>query len=351
MLIPFHISIDPMHKLLLVNFTNDPDSIYTGFEPQAFLDDSNEEKYLVIGWRKDGKVDVYHDESLNPDPDKYDIAGKGLSHMIKMVFDDAIFELREQGVYARFNFQDIQQRKISIVIEEKKHSDRKPFGLLAPMGSAAEKPSSLPMIMLHDFYFVRKKHTNFEITIEGKKHCPDSLPLPMDFKSMYFTRYSTLPLIATLNPAYKGHLNITDTEYPPCEYTYEFAEQNGQKSLRALVRKNSIHPVKLSFSNPFPDIMALPDESYYSSFFEITAHPSVGKIAGHCKLQKRNNNIQIEMIPDKGWIPVADKLSLKFLYKVASVFKKWPATYCWKAEINLNLPEVFMKSEWIRFDS
>jgi hypothetical protein len=37
---PFSIEIDPMERLLLVNFEKDPDSIYVGFEPQVFNDES-----------------------------------------------------------------------------------------------------------------------------------------------------------------------------------------------------------------------------------------------------------------------------------------------------------------------
>ena len=58
---PFHIAIDPMERLLLVNFEKDPDSLYIGFEPQVFDDHINGKGHLVIGWRIDGKVDVYHE--------------------------------------------------------------------------------------------------------------------------------------------------------------------------------------------------------------------------------------------------------------------------------------------------
>jgi hypothetical protein len=35
---PFVIDIEPMEKLLLVNFEKDPDAFYIGFEPQVFAD-------------------------------------------------------------------------------------------------------------------------------------------------------------------------------------------------------------------------------------------------------------------------------------------------------------------------
>ena len=83
MIIPFHIDIDPMKRLLLVNFEKDPDTTYVGFEPQVFDDPVNGRGHLVIGWRQDSRVDVYHQAGLHPDPAKYDIAGKGLANMVE----------------------------------------------------------------------------------------------------------------------------------------------------------------------------------------------------------------------------------------------------------------------------
>jgi hypothetical protein len=31
----------------------------------------------------DGRLDVYHQPGMHPDPGKYDIAGKGLAHMVE----------------------------------------------------------------------------------------------------------------------------------------------------------------------------------------------------------------------------------------------------------------------------
>jgi hypothetical protein len=76
MINPFRIDIDPMKRLLLVNFEKDPDTTYVGFEPQVFDDAVNGRGHLIIGWRQDGRVDVFPEASLRLAPDKYDIAGK-----------------------------------------------------------------------------------------------------------------------------------------------------------------------------------------------------------------------------------------------------------------------------------
>lgn len=47
---PFSIDIEPMSRLLLVNFEKDPDTVYVGFEPQVFDDADHGKGHLVIGW-------------------------------------------------------------------------------------------------------------------------------------------------------------------------------------------------------------------------------------------------------------------------------------------------------------
>ncbi|TVQ06464.1 MAG: hypothetical protein EA359_01070, partial [Balneolaceae bacterium] len=185
---PFSIQIDPMERLLLVNFEKDPDSIYVGFEPQVFNDEINGVGHLVIGWRTDKKIDVYHEKSLNPDSSKYDIAGAGLNKMIAVDMEQAFYQVNDFGVQAHYKFADISGREVEIVISEKNSRKRKPFGLLAPMGDAATNPSSLPLVMLQDFYFVRKNHTDIKVKINNKSHKPDELPIRMDREKMTFAR-------------------------------------------------------------------------------------------------------------------------------------------------------------------
>ncbi len=108
------------------------------------------------------------------------------------------------GKHGNNEFKDFQNRIVEIRIHEYNRRKRKPFGLLAPMGDAAKNPPAMPSVLLYEFYFVRKRNTEFHVSIDEKTHQPDGLPVPMDWTSMYFTRYSPQPFIATLNPAFDG---------------------------------------------------------------------------------------------------------------------------------------------------
>ncbi len=351
--IPFNIVIDPMERLLLVNYENDPDTLYTGFEPQVFNDSINGQGHLVIGWRKDGRVDVYHEAGLRLDPEKYDIAGKGLANMIERKMPHAFFEINDHGVQAHYQFLDIHDRLVQIRIAEKHPRKRKPFGLLAPMGAAAENPSAMPLVLLHDFYFVRQKHSDIEVSINGKTHQVDKLPIPMDFRKMTFIRYSPEPLIATFNPAFNGTLPSMELPKETTRLQYKHQDiliewKQDKAFIKQIKFNNDTYPVELHFDKPFPVFEFQEKDFNLKGRFSIRAHPSTGRICGQYNVDRVGEQIKIVMIPDKGWKPRPNKLSLRFLYTVARVFKHWPKTYEWTAHIEEEDGNFKMSSAWKR---
>ncbi len=351
---PFSIDIDPMEKLLLVNFEKDPDSVYVGFEPQVFNDDVNGVGHLIIGWRTDKKVDVYHQKSLNLDPSKYRIAGSGLNEMIPIDMDKAFYEVGDFGVKAHYKFKDVSGRAVEIAVTESNSKTRKPFGLLAPMGDAATNPTSLPLILLHDFYFVRKKHTEINVSIDNRSHKVDDLPMRMDWQKMTFARYSPKPLIATLNPAYSGvlegfNVEIGQESFEKGDYTYEIEWINQQAHIKSMSIKNNIHLLTLNFSPSLPCLNTIPENAQMKGAFRISGHESVGSISGDYAIGSGKESVDIRMVPTKGWAPKTTKFSTWFLFSVAKVFKKWPTTYQWDAELQKSPDGSWhMQSKWIR---
>jgi hypothetical protein len=350
---PFQIDIDPMERLLLINFEKDPDSLYVGFEPQAFDDDINGTGILVIGWRNDGKIDVYHQPGLHPDPEKFDIAGKGLANMLEREMDGALFEITERGAQAQITFPDLDGRMIELHLEERSTRTRKPFGLLAPMGQAAENPSAMPLVLLHDFYFVLRSDTDLSVKIEDRYHEPDSFPLPLDFSRVQFARYSPDPLIAMLNPAYDGELHPMDEPANNTvilgETRYELTMNGPVYEIQSFSRTYKHRELIVSFSPAFPNVGALRAGAETSGTFEIAGDSTTGFIRGEYSVQNRDGQIKIELIPSGGWIPNEPKLTLRFLYRMVPMFKEWPTTYRWTANLQRTGDDEFMMiSSWER---
>ena len=350
---PFQIDIDPIERLLLINFEKDPDSLYVGFEPQAFDDDINGTGILVIGWRNDEKIDIYHQPGLYPDPEKFDIAGKGLANMLERKMEGALFEITETGAQAQITFPDLDGRMIELHLEERSTRTRKPFGLLAPMGQAAENPSAMPLVLLHDFYFVLRSDTDLSVKIGDRYHKPDSFPLPLDFSRIQFARYSPDPLIAMLNPAFDGLLHPLDE---PVNNTvilggtrYELTMNGPVYEIQSFSRTYKHRELIVSFSPAFPNVGALRAGAETSGTFEIAGDSTTGFIRGEYSVQNRDGQINIELIPSGGWIPNEAKLTLRFLYRMVPMFKEWPTTYRWSANLQRTGDDEFMMiSSWER---
>lgn len=350
-LCPFFIDLEPMERLLLINFEKDPDTLYVGFEPQIFDDALNGSGHLVVGWRRDGRVDIYHEPTVTPQAGKYDIAGKGLAEMRKTHFEETRYTLMASGVSAHYVFTDISGRRVEIHIEESNPKKRKPFDLLAPMGAAAEKPSALPLIWLFDFYFVRERNTDFRVVIDGKSHQPDRMPVWLDGSRVLFTRYSPKPLITRFNPNYDGRLPKLNSSGESMvlfqQHRVYLSYSAGGARIEKISRENPIAPIELSFEPPFPNLHQF-SAPVTSGKFKLSTRPSAGYLAGNYQVSGYGNRIRINLTPSEGWKPKPDRLVLWLLYNAGRVFKSWPKTYVWEAEISREGDDYYMKSRWSR---
>jgi hypothetical protein len=351
--IPFNLEISPMERLLLINIEHDPDEVYVGFEPQVFDDPTTGTGFMVIAWRKDGKVDIYHQPGLILERENYDIVGKGLDNLVEQPFDNARFEITDQGVDLNFSFEDKQGRRVSTRIHESGNKPRKPFALLAPFPSDTENPPSLPLVLLYDFYFVRKSGTDLEIKTAGRNHRPDSLPVPMDGSWMYFIRYALDPYILNWNSAYDGLLDLLQPpgtgEFSYQGAVYELVQNANHFEISSMRPENGSRDVQFTFEPPFPHLTRLGDGVEVHGAFTIWMGETMGSIDGHYQVYRHGNQVEIEVHPSGGWHPRVHKWSVWFMFRVVPVFKNWSKTYRWTAKVDLSQPDApKMRSSWNR---
>ena len=345
---PFHLQTDPMQGLLLINFDQDPDSIYVGFEPQFFDDAVHGRGLLVIGWRVDGKVDVFHEAGLQLDPRTYGITGTGLHMMAERTFPEALFELRPGGVQADISFRDLKDRPVRLVVRESDPRPRTPFGLLAPMGSAASDPPALPLVYVDGFYFVRRAGTEYLIEIDGRSHRNDFIPLILDGTAVHFLRYSADPFIVTWNPDAEAKVRILEpgpvmpggAAVADADGVRYHVEANGVfREIRRMSRREGDHEVIVEFTPALPQLLALADGVEVSGEFRITAQPSVGTVRGSWQVVRQGGELHLEIAPDGGWTPGPAPPMARALFRVVPMFRHWPATYLWRGTIQLPAPD------------
>jgi hypothetical protein len=362
---PFHLEIQPMRALLLVNFENDPDRIYRGLEPQAFDDDVHGRGLIVIGWRVDGHVDVFHDPAVRLDPATYGIAGKGLHAMVPRDFTGARFELRATGAQADFDFPDLEGRRIRLLVRETDTRPRTPFGLLAPMGSDAADPPALPLVYVKDFYFVRHSGSELRIEIDGRPHQSDTIPLILDGTRMRFVRYSTRPFIVMWNPAAKAralvlslgaqaHQNGSIAEAGGVRY--ELAVSGAFHEIRRMSRREGNQEITVEFSPPIPHLLALRPDADATGAFRVSTEPPAGTVTGTWRVTREGRLLRLAATPSGGWTPGEAPPMARVLFRAVSMFRTWPATYLWTATLEIPEPgqevEHFLplQSSWARVE-
>ncbi|MFW6030649.1 MAG: hypothetical protein ACOCRO_10440 [Halanaerobiales bacterium] len=332
---PFNIQIDSMKKLILINFEDDRDKYYKEFEIQQAHTD-NKSPLLLIAYRNDGYVDIYH-QPLYPLDSQSGVFANLEVYERPML--NAKFEVTYEKLEVYIFLKDKYDRDIELKVTESNRQKKKPFSLLAPIGSGSEKPLSLPIFILYEMAFTRKAYTDISIVVDGIYHHPNCMPLPVDCARNYLTRYSADTFIVDWNQKYKGPLS----PYKPDDskiienkgVLYHLENNNGHFEIKKISAGNEEHQVNIKFSPSIPDLICLRDNIQLEGRFTISSDESFGSISGDYTI-KRNNKIHISMCPTKGWKPHEKKLSMKLFYILAPLFKKWPSTYTWEAEIELS---------------
>ena len=349
---PFRFHIDPMVRLLLIDLTGDLDRVYRGFEPQVFDDTVHGRGVIVLGWRRDGRVDVFHQPDVRVDPATYSIVGDGLHRVVARPLAGARYTIGPAGVDADLGFDDLEGRRIELRIVERSDRPAGRFGLLAPMGDVASQPHAMPLVLLRNFGFVRRAGSEVHIAIDGRRHAIGHLPLPIDGQRRYMLRYAEGPLVVTVNPAHGGPL----TPVSAGEVTVDDAGDRltlaagaGHRGIARIERRGGDQFVRWAFDPPFPNSSDLRPGAELSGRFTIDSDPRVGRVTGDYRVQREGDAVQVRLVPSGGWHPNERRWSVRFIYLVAPVFRRWPKTYVWDAEIDLAAsPEPTMRSAWTR---
>lgn len=354
---PFSLNIQPMKRLLLINLEKDPDEVYIGFEPQIFDDPIHGRGLLVIAYRRDKKVDVYHQPGLKPNPEDYQVTGKGLHRLVERSLDGAYFEAHPNGVHAAFSFDDALGRPVQVELREDMSRPRRTFPLLAPLGSSTENPQALPLYFLYDFGFVRRAGTYVSVEIAGRRHRLDGMPLPVAGEWVYFTRYTTDPLILNFIPNWEGELQpVAD---PPGEVMldgvyYSLVDRDGHPEIQHLHVQHTngedrSHSIVCQFDPPFPNLPGLRDGAHQDGSFIIHGEEALGTVNGVYSLRRSGEKTHIRLHPSDGWQPNESRWSVRYIFNLVKIFRTWPSTYEWTAEIKpTSAGGLYQKSAWRR---
>ncbi len=335
---PFNLIFEPMDRLLLINFEEDP--LYYGIELQV-LHKADEFYPLVIMYRKDDLIDLYYtNETVILDRKKMitDLLNNTSFNHLESI--DYKFDIDEMGLNAYLFLKDKLENKVEFRIKENTLG-RELTAILAPISAVSKNPQYFPIVYLNKFSMVIKKATDIFVKIDEDLKKPAELPVKIDNQNFYLARYSLDPINCNWNRSYTGNLNpillhTDNNDIIKENLTYEILNNNGYFEIKKVIGVDERkHSISFEFSPAIPNLLSLKSGMEMKGKFSLIIGKKKGIFAGVYHINRKKEKITFIIQPTKGWQPFPGKL--------------WLKTYKWVANIEvLEDFEFKIHSHWTR---
>lgn len=323
------LSLQTRRCLALLDIADDP--TYAALEIQAFDDPTHGQGILVLLARRDGTVDIHRQASLRVEPEPFAI-GRGVGTWREAQIDPATIEVGPDGLHADVAFRDGDGRLISVQIDDRDGGVRQRSTLLAPVSSNVEHPTQLLVVLLRAFDLCRTSGSAPRLVIDGTARTITPFPGPAWLTRRRFIRYSAAPLIASALPDLDGP--VAPGSLGPIEAVTAVAPDGAEAALR--------------FAPPIPDLTTLPDDVERAGRWTIDIAHVRPVFGGRWRVARTGSRVRLELVVTDPWRPAGLPLSLRLVTTVARVFRAWPTTYRWAAEVDLRESPPYATSRWSR---
>jgi len=327
---PFSLELDLLDRMMNFEIADDPN--YSGLEIQAFDDSSHGKGMLVFfNRRTDDKTDVYYEAGLKLDQANYAI-GSGLGAWVETEFRRNRLEVSDRGVNADILFTDAANRAIEVRAGDYTPRGRRSAAFLAPMGAAITSPTSLPLIWMSKFDLLRRSGPTPVVLIDGRAASLGHLPAePLTRRRL--VKVTTDLCAVAVNSARSG-VRLDDL----VGLAESVVEAGGT---RAVVGRAASHEARFEFDPCFPDLGDEPriEDGTWTVFIDRSS------IVGGTWQISRADKTKVRLDVTQGWKPSGLPALMRIVTRVAPVFRTWPTTYRWEAEIS---DDKVMTSAWER---
>lgn len=321
-LYPFSLRVDEFACML--NFEFADHEVYDGAELQWFDDAEHGTGMLAFLSRRDGRiVDYYVERGLRPNRDSYEIAG-GTGSWSEIDFDVATLVVADDGVAVDVRFTDLDGRSIEICVSDRDGKQRRSGGLLAPVGAGVEHPASLLLVWMPRFDLVRAT-TQPVIRIDGIDAPTGRLP-GRRLHRRHLIKYAAPVVTVEFNRCAAGEVPVALTAAQR-----EFGSPDG---LGEIAVKHAGHRAVLRLDPNFPDVRALADGVRSTGRWHL-AVDRARLTGGRWSAERTGVRIEVALDVDERWKPGRLPWLMRIVTTVVPVFRRWPTTYRWRAEVLL----------------
>jgi hypothetical protein len=335
---PFDLTVESVARLLNGELVDHP--VYTGFELQWFDDSAHGTGMLAFLQRRDDRrVDYYVEPGLELDRAGYEIGG-GTGRWVPTTFEVAHLAVDVDGVDAEVRFLDVDGRPIEIRVDDRAAGRRRPADLLAPVGSSIEHPASLLLVFMHGFDLLRRGGPDPVVRIDGQQVVIGALPVAF-LHRRHLIKAAAPMSVATVCRATTGALAAVDPAAP------RGVRLDANRAIREVTVGDDEVTASLQFVPAFPELTRLVEDVAATGAWRVTID-QVTITGGTWHAVRRGERIDLSLEVTRGWRPAPGlPLLMRIVTRVMPVFRRWPTTYRWRAEISLDDPPR-IASRWER---
>jgi hypothetical protein len=334
-LFPFSLRVDELACMLNFELADHP--VYDGGELQWFDDEDHGTGMLAfLSRREDRRVDYYLQSGLDVDPEGYAIGG-GTRSWNEIEFNVARLIVADDGVEADVRFTDVDGRPIEVLVDDRDATPRRPAGLLAPVGSGIERPTSLLLVWMPRFDLVRTSGTPPIIRIDGAEVSTGRLPGRLVHRR-HLVKYAAPVVTVDLNRAHDGALPVPRVS----------RERRGRASggVVETYAERAGHRAQLRFDPAVGDLAGMRPGASASGRWHVEVD-RVRLTGGAWTIARDGDVITVGLDVDERWTPGRLPWLMRVVTTMVPVFRRWPTSYRWRGELHLGATPT-MSSRWER---
>lgn len=328
LLCPFDLRVEPIARFLNAELVGHP--VYDGLELQWFDDPRHGTGMLAFLSRRDGRrIDYYVTPDLRLDRSGYQIGG-GTGAWVTTHFDVARLEVTDRGVHAEVRFTDVDGRSIEVAVDDRDAGPRRSTDLLAPVGSGVDDPTHLLLVWLHGFELLRRGGRAPRIRIDGQDVPTGALP------GAALHRRHLIKAAAPLSTVIFCHNRTGTVETVDPDAPGAVVLDGDGTGIAGLQANQGGSEASVVLDPPIPRLGRLPDAVRVNGSWHITIDgaPITG---GRWRAVRRGRRVALDLDVTDRWVPPRGQpLLIRVVTRVVPLFRRWPTTYRWHAEIELH---------------
>ena len=346
LLVPISLELSPIRNLLIIDVADDP--IYRTLEPQV-LEEPEGETVVLLAYRHDDHVELYAPPGSAVDASGYDGLGEGLLGIDHAPFEQARFEVTDEGLQLDLALTGTNGRRFDLHIHEHLPRGRDRVPMLAPVGGSFDTPSFFPFLWLPGLSFVPVRGTEVDVRVGGQSRRVPRLPLPLGGRRCLMARYDPDVLVCQLNPDSVGVAPRIPVrpDHAPGAADIDIVEVEDGFAIAGVQVARGRHTCAVRLDPPLPDLTPLPVPTRRSGEVLLQADGTT-ELQARYELTRAEDRVEIVIEGFGPWRTRLRRPLFALLFRLP-LFRRWPTAYRWEATVELGATSQHaVHSRWSR---